>query len=90
LAKFFANATTSSSGGTPLFNTGKATEPPHLVLHAALASGKAKRLDKEVQRLRSVKSAAELRVMKMAGDISSDGHTKVISRVQMVETGYSF
>ncbi len=52
-------------------------EPPHFILHEALKSGHAKPLEKEIQKLRVVKSKRELEVMKIAGDISSEAHTKV-------------
>lgn len=54
------------------------TEPPHLLLHAALLGGKAKPLSFEVEKMRIVKSPRELALMKKAADISSAAHTRVM------------
>lgn len=54
------------------------TIPPHLALHALLQSNSAKPLAPEVEKLRIVKSPAELNLMKRAGDISSAAHASVM------------
>ncbi|RXK34895.1 xaa-Pro aminopeptidase [Tremella mesenterica] len=68
LLKLF-NATSDSFGDK---------DPPHLLIAAALAGEKAQPLEKEVQRLRAVKSPNELARMQLAADISSEGHAKVM------------
>lgn len=52
-------------------------DPPHLLIAAALAGGKSRPLENEVQRLRVVKSEKELRLMKKAADMSAAAHTEV-------------
>ena len=47
------------------------------MLAAALTSDRAKPLEREVQRMRLVKSRRELRLMKDAADLSADAHAKV-------------
>jgi intermediate cleaving peptidase 55 len=44
----------------------------------ALKSGRASRLEPEVERLRLIKSHAEIALMKIAGDISGQAHTEVM------------
>lgn len=51
--------------------------PPHIVLHEMLTTGKASALGEVVERLRVVKSARELAVMKRACDLSAAAHTDV-------------
>jgi intermediate cleaving peptidase 55 len=68
------NLFTSSDASLPAFNN---DDPPHLLIAAALAGGKAKPLENEVQRLRVVKSERELRLMKKAADMSAAAHTEV-------------
>lgn len=53
-------------------------QPPHATLYWALKSGRASRLEPEVERLRLIKSPAELALMKIAGDISGQAHTEVM------------
>ncbi len=60
-----------------MFGTGNPSEPPHIVLHAAITSGRAQKVESQVEALRAVKSKRELGVMKRAADISSDAHSKV-------------
>lgn len=74
LSKLFA-ATTSPGSATTWSGP---SEPPHLLLHATLASGKARPLAVEVQKLRIIKSRAELAQMKRAADMSSAAHTSVM------------
>lgn len=74
LLKLFTDPSSSSSSTT--------ADPPHLLLAAALASEKAKPLEKEVQALRMVKSPAEIRLMKRAADISAEAHTCVMRAAQ--------
>lgn len=59
-----------------------ATDPPHLLLAAALAGEKAQPLEREVQRLRLVKSKTELGIMKRAADISAAAHRRVMRAAQ--------
>jgi intermediate cleaving peptidase 55 len=47
------------------------------MLAAALASDRAKPLEREVQKMRLIKSTRELRLMKNAADLSADAHAKV-------------
>ena len=47
------------------------------MLAAALASDRARPLEREVQKMRLVKSRRELRLMKDAADLSADAHAKV-------------
>ena len=47
------------------------------MLAAALASDRAKPLEREVQRMRLVKSPRELELMKDAADLSASAHAKV-------------
>jgi intermediate cleaving peptidase 55 len=47
------------------------------MLAAALTSDRAKPLEREVQRMRLVKSRRELGLMKDAADLSADAHAKV-------------
>lgn len=47
------------------------------MLAAALASDRAKPLEREVQRMRLVKSPRELGLMKDAADLSAAAHAKV-------------
>jgi hypothetical protein len=75
ISKLFGSSSQSLSGLGSTKNND--AQPPHILLHGALNSGRAKPLAKEVQKLRVVKSERELKVMKIAGDISSDAHTKV-------------
>jgi intermediate cleaving peptidase 55 len=49
------------------------------MLAAALASDRAKPLEREVQKMRLVKSTRELSLMKDAADLSADAHAKVCS-----------
>jgi intermediate cleaving peptidase 55 len=49
------------------------------MLAAALTSDRARPLEREVQRMRLVKSRRELGLMKDAADLSADGHAKVSS-----------
>ncbi|KAK4685533.1 intermediate cleaving peptidase 55, partial [Tremellales sp. Uapishka_1] len=79
LLKLFSSDSTAST------STSK-SDPPHLILSAALASSHARPLEREVQRLRMVKSERELRLMKRAGDMSSDAHAKVM---RFAEAGVS-
>lgn len=65
--------TNSTSG---LFST--PTTPPHLTLHALLEGKSAKPLAPEVEKLRIIKSPAEIALMKRAGDISSEAHAGVM------------
>lgn len=58
------------------------SDPPHLLLAAALAGEKAQPLEREVQRLRLVKSKVELGIMKRAADISAAGHRRVMRAAQ--------
>ena len=58
------------------------SDPPHLLLAAALAGEKAKPLEREVQRLRLVKSQVELEIMERAADISAAGHRRVMRAAQ--------
>ena len=51
------------------------------MLAAALASDRARPLEREVQKMRLVKSRRELRLMKDAADLSADAHAKVCSMV---------
>ena len=46
------------------------------MLAAALASDRARPLEREAQKMRLVKSRRELRLMKDAADLSADAHTK--------------
>jgi intermediate cleaving peptidase 55 len=69
LGKFLSGSSSSTSQKIP----------PHLVLHQLLASNpKCKPLAPEVEELRMIKSPAELALMKRAGDISSEAHTRVM------------
>jgi intermediate cleaving peptidase 55 len=68
LLKLFSHDSTSWSAPT---------DPPHLMLAAALASDRAKPLEREVQKMRLIKSRRELRLMKAAADFSADAHTQV-------------
>lgn len=54
-------------------------KPPHLTLHASLQSGRASRLEPQVERLRLIKSPAELALMNVAGEISAYAHTQVMA-----------
>jgi intermediate cleaving peptidase 55 len=47
------------------------------MLAAALTSDRARPLEREVQRMRLVKSRRELGLMKDAADLSADAHAKV-------------
>jgi intermediate cleaving peptidase 55 len=49
-----------------------------MLLAAALASEHAKPLEREVQRLRMVKSKNELGLMRRAADLSAEAHTRVM------------
>ena len=51
------------------------------MLAAALASDRARPLEREVQKMRLVKSRRELRLMKDAADLSADAHAKVCLKV---------
>ncbi|KAJ9091278.1 hypothetical protein QFC19_009188 [Naganishia cerealis] len=73
LSKLFNPASPSSST-----DHGPAMQPPHLALHAALSSGRASRLEPEIECLRLIKSSAELALMNTAGEISSHAHTAVM------------
>ncbi|ORY28643.1 putative X-Pro aminopeptidase [Naematelia encephala] len=61
-------------------------DPPHLQIAAALASERAKPLEKEVQKFRLIKSLAERRLMRKAADLSSEAHTQVM---RMAKEGMS-
>jgi intermediate cleaving peptidase 55 len=50
------------------------------MLAAALASDRAKPLEREVQKMRLVKSPREMRLMKAAADLSAEAHAKVSTR----------
>jgi intermediate cleaving peptidase 55 len=52
--------------------------PPHIALHQLLNAKTALPLAQEVDKLRLVKSSNELALMKQAGDISSQAHTRVM------------
>ncbi|KAK8865744.1 hypothetical protein IAR55_000891 [Kwoniella newhampshirensis] len=54
------------------------SDPPHLLLAAALTSDLALPLEKPLQQIRMVKSAIEIKMMKRAAQISSAAHTKVM------------
>ncbi|WVR05690.1 hypothetical protein IAU60_002714 [Kwoniella sp. DSM 27419] len=69
LLKLFSSA--SSSELNP-------SDPPHLLLAAALSSEHAQALEKPIQQLRMVKSPLELKMMKRAAEISSHAHTRVM------------
>lgn len=72
LSKLFTSETEGSSiWSRPL-------QPPHVTLHAALQSGRASRLEPAVERLRLIKSPAELALMRTAGEISAFAHTQVM------------
>ncbi len=47
------------------------------MIAAALAGEKAKPLEREVHKLRSVKSRREVGLLKVAADLSAEAHTKV-------------
>ena len=72
LLKLFQHDLSTSTG------LGSEKDPPHLLIAAALASERARPLEREVQRLRVIKSARELDLMKRAADVSADAHTKVM------------
>lgn len=73
---------TSSAGSGPsalsAFNSFDKSDPPHLVLAAALASDSAKPLARVVENLRIRKSPAELALMARAGEISAEAHRRVM------------
>ncbi|WRT65859.1 uncharacterized protein IL334_002810 [Kwoniella shivajii] len=64
----------SSSNSTEL----NPTDPPHLLLAAALSSEHVLPLEKPIQKIRMIKSTLELKMMKQAAEISSHAHTKVM------------
>ena len=59
------------------------------MLAAALASDRAKPLEREVQRMRLVKSAKEMALMKNAADLSASAHAKVCSPTTLIQQGRS-
>lgn len=67
----------SETEGTSIWS--RPAQPPHLTLHAALQSGRASRLESTVERLRLIKSPAELALMRTAGEISAYAHTQVMA-----------
>nr|ODN93281.1 farnesyl-diphosphate farnesyltransferase [Cryptococcus depauperatus CBS 7841] len=71
LMKLFSPALNSPSDFLP-------SDPPHLLLAAALSSERAMPLEKHLQRLRMIKTSVELALMKRAAEISSAAHTKVM------------
>lgn len=73
LSKLF----TSETEGTSIWS--RPAQAPHLTLHAALQSGRASRLEPTVERLRLIKSPAELALMRTAGEISAYAHTQVMA-----------
>jgi len=79
LLKLFTPSAFSSSSSSDTTPTWSDRDPPHLLIAAALAGDRAKPLEREMQKIRVVKSKAELRLMKIAADISSEGHAKVSS-----------
>ncbi|KAJ9092019.1 hypothetical protein QFC21_006999 [Naganishia friedmannii] len=79
LSKLFNSASPSSGtegGGGGMWS--KPSKPPHITLHSALTSGRASRLEPEIERLRLIKSPAELSLMNIAGEISAHAHTAVM------------
>lgn len=62
--------------GSNMFSTPQS--PPHIALHQLLAASTALPLAPEVEKLRFVKSPTELALMKRAGEISSEAHTRVM------------
>ncbi|OCF32906.1 xaa-Pro aminopeptidase [Kwoniella heveanensis CBS 569] len=58
------------------------SDPPHLLLAAALSSEHAVPLEKPIQQLRMKKCPLELGMMKKAAQISSHAHTKVMRHAQ--------
>ncbi|KAJ9120891.1 hypothetical protein QFC22_002826 [Naganishia vaughanmartiniae] len=78
LSKLFNSASPSSTteGGGGMWS--KPPRPPHITLHSALTSGRASRLEPEIERLRLIKSPAELSLMNIAGEISAHAHTAVM------------
>ncbi|WWC88016.1 uncharacterized protein L201_002919 [Kwoniella dendrophila CBS 6074] len=77
LLKLFSSS--SSSPTTTELNNG---DPPHLLLAAALTSEYAKPLEKSIQQLRMIKSPLEIKQMKIAANISSLAHSKVMNFAQ--------
>lgn len=75
LSKLFNSASDGSEGGSIW---SRPPQPPHSTLHWALKSGRASRLEPEVERLRLIKSPAEISLMKIAGQISGQAHTEVM------------
>lgn len=69
------SATVSSLSAFSAFDK---SDPPHLVLAAALASENAKPLARVVENLRIRKSPAELALMARAGEISGEAHRRVM------------
>lgn len=78
LLKLFSPASGDGSGA--LGGLGGNGEPPHLMIAAALTSERAKPLQGPLQRLRTVKSEREIKVMKKAADLSAAAHTRVSCR----------
>ena len=66
-----------SEGAAGSSSIGGPNDPPHLMIAAALTGERAKPLQVEVQRLRTLKSEREIRVMKAAADLSSAAHARV-------------
>jgi intermediate cleaving peptidase 55 len=77
LLKLFTSDPSSSSS-----SWSSATDPPHLIIAAALASERARPLEREVHRLRLIKSGSELATMKRAADVSAAGHTRLMEVVR--------
>ncbi|WWD18077.1 hypothetical protein CI109_102524 [Kwoniella shandongensis] len=71
LLKLFSPSSFSSTELNP-------SDPPHLLLAAALTSELALPLEKPLQQIRMVKSPIELQMMKRAAEISSAAHAKVM------------
>ena len=83
LLKLFSpslDSTASSSTGSSIL--GSASDPPHLLVAAALAGERAKPLEREMHKLRVIKSPAEIALMQRACDISSAAHAEVMRVTQ--------
>jgi len=74
LLKLFSPSETASGSNSSI---GGPSDPPHLMIAAALTGERSKPLQVEVQRLRTVKSEREIRVMKVAADLSAAAHARV-------------
>lgn len=75
LLKLWSNNPASSLSSS---SSTSGQDPPHLQLAAALASGLARPLARPLHKLRSIKSPAELAIMKRAADISAKAHRGVM------------